>query len=61
MGPAAGMLKYIGGKASYARSVGRSVPTEGVKGPKAGSQRPTPEGYKQDPSTKKSIWIRMQP
>lgn len=52
MGPAAGMAKFLG-RSSYARGVGRNVPTEGVKGPRAGAQRPTSEGYKQDQSTKK--------
>lgn len=49
MGPAAGMVRFLG-RSSYAGRAARNVSTEGVKGPKAGAQRPTPEGYKQDQS-----------
>ena len=54
MGPAGGMLKYLGRGASYAKGVGRNVSSQGEVGPRAGAQKPTAEGYKQ-PASKDGI------
>ena len=53
MGPA-GMARFLGRGASYAKGVARNVSSQGEAGPRAGAQKPTAEGYKQ-PASKDGV------